>query len=156
MFGLRKRSGVILLSLVIFVGSVVAARRAMADEPLLRLYFVPFAIETYIPITTANIEEHGNTIWFLEAHPFIPKLSAALKSRPTKRQILSNGIRLKADLGPSAGVFFVDRNGTVLNEQSGATFVLLPKELERLEKEIRYFIGVVDVKASKRVGGVKQ
>ena len=107
MFGVRKGSGVVLLSLVIFVGSV-AARRAMADEPLLRLYFVPFA----------NIEEHGYTIWFLEVHPFIPKLTATLKSRPTKRQILSNGIRL--------------------------------------EKEIRYFVGVVDVKAFKRVEGVKQ
>ena len=149
----REASSRIVLVLVVgilFLSESIIAGRAMADEPQLRLNFIPFAIETYVPITMANIDEHGHRIWFLERNPFIPKLLATLKKTPARGQILRDGLRLKADFGGAAGVYFVDRNGTVLHDGSGAAFVLTKEQMKRLEREIQDFVGVVDVNATKR------
>jgi len=126
----------------------------MTSEPLLKLHFlVPFSIETYVPITKDNIDEQGAAIWFLEKHGFVPRLRTTLQSRAAKRQLLRGHIRLKADFGQSGEIFFVDQKGTVLNEKTGATFVLTAEQVSQLERELEGFKGVVDVKALERRGG---
>jgi len=142
-----------LLGLCLFFNLIVP-RKTMAGEPILRLYFLPFSIETYLPVTAANIEEHGHAIWFMEEHPFISKLRSMLQAHPAKSEILSKGIRLKADFRIPKAVFLVDRNGTVQRKDSGATFRLEQREVDQLEQEIRYFFGIVDVKAFERSKGV--
>jgi hypothetical protein len=143
----------------------------MADEPRLRLYFlIPFAIETYIAVTADNIEDHGYNIWFVgdhkfvpwllrllqsEDHKFVPWLLRLLQLRPKSPTIISKGIRLKADFGKTGGVFFIDRDGTVMQQQSGATFSLSAGELRELEKRLEDFPGVVDVRAFKGLSDVK-
>jgi hypothetical protein len=146
------RIPVIILIIGLSILSVLMTSSGVrADKPLMRLFFVvPFSIETYVPITIQNIEEQGHTIWFMEEQPFISELLNMLKSRPTKRQILTKGVRLKADFGESGSVFFIDRNGSILQQNTGATFNLSAEQLEQLQRQLHYFIGVVDVKAFKR------
>ena len=133
------------------LGVLMNSNSVRADKPLARLYFVvPFSIETFVPITMQNIEEHGDTIWFMQEHPFVSELLNVLKSHPTKGQILSKGIRLKADFGESGGVFFVDRNGMVWQQDTGSTFSLSAEKVEQLQKQLQYFMGVVDIKALRR------
>jgi hypothetical protein len=136
----------IVLSIVITMMSV---RTGMAEEPVMRLYFlVPFSIETFTPVTMENIGiQFGREVWFMEDRPFIMELVTMLKSHPTKKEIAAKGIRLKVDLGPVRGMYFVDKEGTVLKRDSKTTFQLSVEELERLERKLESFIGVVDVKA---------
>jgi hypothetical protein len=138
-----------------FFSDLMTAVASASDKPILRLYFVlPFDVETYIPITPDNIEEHGRTIWFMQEHPLISELLSILQSHPSSRQLSRKATRLKADFGTS-GVFLIDRNGTILKQDTGATFRLLRKEMEQLEHRVLNFIGVVDVKAARSAKELK-
>lgn len=126
----------------------ITESKVMVSEPLLKLYFViPFSIETYAPITMENIEEDSRLLLFMQEHKFVSELERILQLHQTKRKILSDGIRLKAVFGKSKSVFFVDRNGIVLNQDSGTTFRLTAQELESLEKRLESFRGIIDVTA---------
>jgi hypothetical protein len=133
-----------------------ASGKPTSSEPLLKLYFIPFPIETYLPITKNNIHEQGSSIWFLEQNPFVSKLKTILQSRAAKRQVLPGHIRLKADFGQTSEVFFVDQKGTVLNEKTGATFALTVEQMSQLERDLDSFKGAVDVKALERRGGLNK
>ena len=141
--------GCVALSIVITLMNV---RESRGDEPIMRLYFlVPFAIETYTPVTMENIgTEFGHTIFFMEKHRFEQELVTVLESHPTKGQVFAKGIRLKAELGHLGSMYFVDKEGTVLKKDNGATFQLSGKELEWLEKQLESFVGVIDVNAYRK------
>jgi len=126
--------------------------QSVGDEPFLRLYFViPFSIETFTPVTMENVgTEFGRTILMMEERGFTLELVTLLESHPIKKDILTNSIRLKADLGELGATYFVDKAGTVLKKDSGATFQLPADELARLEKQLESLIGVVDVESYRR------
>ncbi|MFQ5853603.1 MAG: hypothetical protein ACE5JU_23845 [Candidatus Binatia bacterium] len=131
--------------------------RKEVHEPLMRIYFLPFGIVTYLPITMSNIEETSDyAIWFMKKHPpeegehpFISKIQKLLQSRPVRVAINEFAIRLKVVLNND--VFFVDQNGIVLEKSSGKTFSLSKPQMEEIENDIKYFSGVIDIRASKDV-----
>lgn len=154
LFTVKMIRGIIFAVGLSIIINLINPKEVMADKALMRLYFVvPFSIETYLPITMENIEDQGYAIWFMEKHQFISELLNILKSHPTNtnKQIHPKGIRLKVDFGELEGVFFVDRNGVILQKDTNATFSLSENELEYLQKQLQYFIGVVDIKAFKRM-----
>jgi hypothetical protein len=109
------------------------------------------SIETYTPVTMENIgTEFGRTILLMEEHGFTLELVTMLESHPANKEILANGIRLKADLGDLGATYFVDKEGTVLKKGTGATFQLSTDEFARLEKQLESLIGVVDVESYRR------
>jgi hypothetical protein len=136
----------------IIVATLMPVSETIGEEPFMRLYFVvPFSIETYTPVTMENIgTEFGRTILLMEERGFTLELVTMLESHPTNKEILANGIRLKADLGDLGATYFVDKEGTVLKKGSGATFQLSADELARLEKQLEPLIGVVDVESYRR------
>lgn len=134
------------------VTCVMPVSETIGEEPFMRLYFVvPLSIETYTPVTMENIGiEFGRTILLMEEHGFTLELVTMLESHPTNKEILANGIRLKADLGDLGTTYFVDKEGTVLKKGTGATFLLSADEVARLEKQLESLIGVVDVESYRR------
>lgn len=124
----------------------------------MRVYFIPFTSETYIPITMANIESNSSyAIWFAKQtppsltarHPLIDRFERLLRSRPSAAKIATHFIRLKVVL--PTGTFYVDQGGTVLERGSGRTFQLSEEQMQQFEREIVYLDGVIDVTAAKEV-----
>ena len=140
---------------VVLLVALLAPASSTAEAPPLKLSFIPFEIETIVPITSENIGEQGRTFLFQGQHAFIPKLRAALLSRQAKGQILVKGIRLRADFGPATGVILVDRNGVVLEVTRNVTFQLPREAMRRIERDIEGFIGVVDLRAYEKEPGLK-
>jgi hypothetical protein len=128
---------------------------SIAEDPPLKLSFIPFEIETVVPVTPENIGEHGRTFLFQGQHAFVPKLRATLFSRKEKGQLLVKGIRLKADFRGPTGVILVDRNGVVLDVARNATFRLSREAMREIENNIQGFVGVVDVTAYEKEPGLK-
>ena len=124
-----------------------------AVEPLLTLQFVPFRIETYLPISREQLEK-GDPIVFMKEHKFIEELLSLLEAHPTgehlEREAIFYNLRLKADFAVKAGAFFASKGGAVLREKDGMIFRLSQKEMDLLDERIEYFKGVVDTNAAKR------
>lgn len=133
--------------------------RAESQEPLMRVYFVPFDAVTYFPISMDDMGTGSPyAIWFVDPgpgvrhrkHPFISKLRRELQSRPVAgRQINDFAIRLRVDVGGET--FFVDTRGTVLDKASGKTFRLTREQMRGIENTIISFSGVIDIHARKVV-----
>jgi hypothetical protein len=123
---------------------------------LMELSFVPFGAMTDVLITPANIEKTNSyAIWFLRDpitgdHPFIKTLRDLLEKTPSTIEIDNGFIRLKANLVLDQVVYHVDGKGTV-KRHDGKLFHLEKGELDEIEKQIKSFAGVVDMRATKRL-----
>ena len=143
--------GVFTCALVVLLAALVAAQDIV--PPLMRIYFMPFADQTAVPVTKENIEEMGvyrivlgrtRDRSPLEADPvLVTRLPPLLRAHPTVQKVREHFIRLKVDAGGTA--YYVDNKGTVLESTSGRTFQLTKEEMRRLEKDIVNLRGVVDV-----------
>jgi len=165
--GISKIAVCFIIFLVLF--RVSGNSIAFAAEPLLRLYYIPFDIETFIPVTKTVISK-GSPIVFLKKHPFISELLKSLQAHtpyerkpseePTaplepsqKDEDRDRGnYRLKADFGSSVGIFWVTQGGGVIKED-GAHFFLTKNEMELLDQKIKYFHGVVDTAVASQIDG---
>jgi hypothetical protein len=124
-----------------------------AGKPLMRVYFIPFAVETSTPVTTADIEEAGFYRLVLARSPnrsprepvppLVSSLPAMLRAHPTAAKLEELFIRLKVEVGETT--YHVDNKGTVRESTSGRTFQLTKREMERLGKDIVGLRGVVDL-----------
>jgi hypothetical protein len=123
-----------------------------------RLYFIPFEVTTFVPVTPGNIEEAATFEINLVGpegnggpHPFVMSLRAMIKARAAKAQLNDLAVRLKLVLEDET--YYVDAAGGVLEMSSKRTFRLQRTELRRIEKSIEGFSGVVDMKAFSRAHG---
>jgi hypothetical protein len=159
-FAVRKWAIRILGGMLVMVLSVIPQdARTELDHPLMRVYFIPFDVLTYVGITMDSVENASTyAIWFMkgrppareEEHIFISKLRRHLESRPAPgKKIADNFIRLKVDFGEQT--FFVDQKGTIVEKDSGKTFTLSKAQMRQIENDILYFAGVVDLRASRNV-----
>lgn len=134
--------------------------RVGAERPIVisRLYFIPFDVTTFVPVTQGNIEEAATFEINLIGpernggpHPFVMSLRAMIKARAAKAQLNDLAVRLKLVLENET--YYVDAAGGVLEMSSKQTFRLPKTDLERIEKSIEGFSGVVDMKAFSRMHG---
>jgi hypothetical protein len=138
-------------SVVILLATLVAAQDAA--KPLMRIYFIPFAVETQGPVTKEDIEQAsfyrialGRTRERSPREPdplLVTRLPAVLRAHPTVQKLRENFIRLKVEAGGTA--YYVDNKGTVLESSSGRMFHLTKDEMQRLNQDIVNLRGVVDV-----------
>ncbi len=149
-----------ILPIVLFhTGEAKPASDRQVQDPLMRIYFIPFDVYTYVGVSMDDIHETSSyAIWFAKEdraarvgpHPFIAKLHRTLQSRPaTGRKIQDGFIRLRVDIGSQT--FFVDINGIVLEKETGKTFILSKALRREIQRDIKYFSGVIDIHASQRV-----
>lgn len=123
-----------------------ADSKASAGVPKMSLYFLEFKTKTYAAVTMENIEDSSDyRFFFYKRNPFMDEIRTILETRRTKEAIDNHLIRLKIILSDKdkQTVYYVDSNGVVLKNDK--TFLLDDKELKRLEKQVLYFNGVVDV-----------
>lgn len=124
--------------------------RRDSDQTRMRVYFIPFEIQTYSAVTMNDIEAKSlYALWFTKEHSLISKFRRLLQSRPSPEKIDNMVIRLKVEL-PTL-VFYVDQEGRVLERNRGDTFQLSKKQMAELKSSIVYFDGVIDIRASKDV-----
>jgi hypothetical protein len=121
---------------------------------VMKLYFIPFAASTYVPVTTKNIEESsGHVIWLVKElggateHPFGGELEKVLQAHRVQTAFSEDFVRLKVET--RGKIFFVDNKGAVVLHPGGTTYRISQVEMKRIEKEILNFSGVIDMKASK-------
>lgn len=122
---------------------------------IMKIYFTPFAIQTYLPMTMDNIQENSiYKIWFVKNHKQ-KKLLNLLEARKADKTIDNKLIRLKIDFIESNTVFYVDQNGVVLKDNQ-YSFIMTSTELKDLEDEILQFDGVIDINEAKKLFKVKE
>jgi len=152
----------VLLSLLVPTTSVHGERATVAEPPpkiSMRIIFVSFGAETFLPITMSSIDEKKHLrVWFVRSlmrdndHPFVSKLGKMLQANTTKEGIDDNSVRLKVELG--ADTFYADRNGTVLKKNTGEKFQLSREQMQEIENALANFDGVVDTWASQRISSL--
>ena len=131
--------------------------KTVTNEVTMRIYFIPFGTRFFVPVGIGDIEKRSHiNLWFIrrgpilsEEHPFVQKLSQVLQSQRGTAEIDHQGIRLKVEFGTDT--FYADNAGAIRKQNTGEKFWLSLVQLDSLEKEIEYFAGVVDIKASKKV-----
>ena len=123
-----------------------------------RIYFLPFDVTTFVPVTRRNIEEAATLEINLVGpegnggpHPFVKSLRAMIKVRASEAPLNDLAVRLKLVLEDET--YYVDAAGGVLEASSKRTFRLLKTELRHIEQSIESFSGVVDMKAFSRAHG---
>jgi len=123
-----------------------------------RMYFIPFDVTTFVPVTTRNIEEAATVEINLVGpegnggpHPFVKSLRAMIKAHVSKAPLNDLAVRLKLVLEDET--YYVDAAGGVLEVSSKRTFRLQKAELRRIEQALEGFAGVVDMKAFSRAHG---
>ncbi len=142
---------IVLFSTVMFYMLLPGAKTAMTAEILMKIYFIPFTIETYTPVTQNNIEEKSlHAIWFTQPNPFIGRLHSLLQSSPTQEKVDDRVIRLKVEFVKEREVFYVDQDG-IGTKDSKKYYKLSKKVQDEVEKAILYFSGVIDIKANKEL-----
>lgn len=149
------RELIVVSNFVIFFILGICSTSSAVEEPFLKLYFVPFSIETYLPITRETLEQ-SDPIVFMQEHKFISDLLTLLQSHPTGDKAKIEKFRhprLKAVFGKHGAVYFVGQAGTAIREQDGMLFKINKREMDMLEKQIEYFKGVADMNAAKRYTG---
>ena len=130
-----------------------------ADSPVIsRIYFIPFDVTTYVPVTVRDIERVAHFEMNLVGpegknapHRFAMLLRGMIRARPAQAPLGELFVRLKLVLKDET--YFVDAAGGVLEVSSNRTFRLEKKELRRIEQTIEGFSGVVDIKAFTRAYG---
>ena len=139
---------VIFLSVLTLRGQEKSSMEMRGGKTMMQIYFIPFSIETYVPITINDIVDKSlYVIWFTKDHPLIPYFQRTLQMSPTKRKLDDRVIRMKVEFGQNT--FFVDKEGGVLNKESGKSYRLSKKQLDEIENKILYFSGAIDVNATK-------
>lgn len=135
----------------LIAGFTMEARAA--DKVLMKLYFIPFEIQTYLPVTMEDIENKSSKrIWFSGDHAFCTWIQEALQSKRIDAKIDSNNIRLKVEIVDKnnfvRSIYYVDSKGKVLKDGK-KTFLLSEAVMKKIAEDIRYFSGVVDINASR-------
>jgi hypothetical protein len=139
---------------VALIGLIVPVVLSAADTKFktMKIHFIPFLVETYVPVTMSDIESSSHVVlWFTQSHIFMNDLRRVLTARRASRSIDDRVIRLKVELDTET--FFVDKDGVVFEPSTGASFRLTSDDLSDVQKRILYFSGVVDIKASERLRG---
>jgi hypothetical protein len=122
-------------------------------QPLTRLYYMPFAIQTDAPVTRNDIE--GASLFrivlgrpaklspFQPDNPLIASLRTMLRAHPRSQQLREDFIRLK--VATEWDVYYVDNKGAVLEQSTGQSFQLTKNEMDSVHTQISGLRGVVDI-----------
>jgi hypothetical protein len=122
-------------------------------QPVMRIYYLPFAIQTDAPVTKSDIEEASSLRLILGRpaklspfqpdNPLIARLQAILRARPATQRLREDFIRLK--VVTEWDLYYVDNKGTVLEQATGRTFRLTKNEMDNIDAQISSLRGVVDI-----------
>ena len=150
-------------SILVMEGRAETSNLEKQEKILMRIYFVPFMTETFVPLPMEEIEKRNlYEIWFMREHPstrlvkhpFVDKLRRILRSKLTKSRIDNSFIRLKVVMNEE--IYFVDIKGVVWDKKNDKSFQLSRKQRMEIEKEIINFSGVIDARTSKEIGILKE
>jgi hypothetical protein len=119
----------------------------------MRLYYMPFAIQTDAPVTRNDIEgaspfrivfgRPARLSPFQPDNPLIARLRAMLRAHAATQRLREDFIRLK--VVTEWDLYYVDHKGTVLEQSTGQTFQLTKNEMENIHAQISGLRGVVDI-----------
>jgi hypothetical protein len=124
-----------------------------------RVYFTPFKVTTYVPLTMDDIEKKATyTIWFLKEHPsrrdgehpFVSKLRLLLRAHATREDIAPQFVRLKVVFPHET--YVADTNGTVIQVGTEQRFRLTEQEMNEITQGLVNFSGVIDIQAGQDAG----
>lgn len=148
---LRPMIRILIHSLIVIIINVIVEGKAMSKDEYVTLYFVtPFSMETYVPVTSENIEDDSHKVWISKDHSVITDLLKAFQLTRTLKPINEKAIRIKANFDDLGGLFLIDRQGIVFRKKDGQRFEISEQELIDVESVLQKMIGIVDVKAHER------
>ena len=134
------------LMALILTGGLVAMTSYHGDKCLYKICFIPFHIETYMPVSKDSIGTAAHyQIGFYREHEFCNNLKQLFESQPTDLKIDNRVIRLKFKSSKNDLIYYVDQNG-IVEKNNKETFKLDENTLQEITKKVLYFSGVVDCK----------
>jgi hypothetical protein len=119
------------------------------QDPEMRIFLIRFGTLTYAPVTIDDIEDRSDyAILLSKKHPLIGRMHLRLRSRVGTRPPAEAFVRMKVvfQSGERTEVFYVDAGGNLREWTSGGLFSLTKGDMNRIEGEIAYLEGVVDLK----------
>lgn len=124
-----------------FNGGNTKEMKHVDKEAIMKIYFIPFEIETYVPVTILNIEDSSiYELRFVKEHIFCTELRNLLESNKVNNKIDNKAIRLKVEFTREKNVYYVDQKGVVLKNNE-TYYQLSKKAMQKIEKEILYLSG---------------
>lgn len=143
------RLEIALLSLLLVTGAGDCALAQQGEyKPALKIYYVPFRVETFVPITTEDIEAQSDlVIWIYDNDPLVSEIISLFKGEKPSKEIRDVpvghlNIRLKIENLNDGTAYFVDKGG-ILQTNKGDRFLLSPSQIEKIEAKITSLRGVV-------------
>ena len=113
-----------LSALLVVFSLCLMSSRIGAVEAEIKIFYVPFAVNTYVPITVDNIEQNGYTCKFgIRAHSDTGKSVLHILSSGIDGEIDNNLVRVKI-IGPDTAVFYMDQDGNFHSSKRNKGFTL--------------------------------
>ena len=110
---LLRTKRLIRASFLFAVFLVVSTHRMACDNTTVVVYFAPFQIETYVPITAATIRAQAWEKWTISSRRDKDRLAAILKGTEESK-FDEDTIRVLVINGRNS--YFIDRGGVLLKE----------------------------------------
>jgi len=129
------------------------------QEAEMRVYLMLFDSLTYGPVTVNDIEASSDyAVALSKKHPLIDRMYRRLKSRPGTHPPAGEFIRMKVGFrkGNREEIFYADMGGNVAEWGSGNLFSLTKDEMKKIEEEISYLEGVVDLKPESNMSDLRR
>ena len=132
------------VALILTLGSDASAQ-GIEEKPSIKIYYVPFDTETFVPITKEDIESRSYLeLWIYDNEQLVAEILSLLQGEKTSKKINDEGIRLKIENVKAGTVFFVDRDGVGFTNKGGS-FLLTKAQVSKLQTKIVKLRGVVHV-----------
>ena len=104
-----------------------------SQEAVALIYYIPFNIETYVPVTVDDIEKRAHLkLVLLEESDLLGRLAKLLSDNKVRGSFDGRVVRLKVVLKKE--VYFVDADGGV--KHNGSEYTINPDEIEKIVKEL--------------------
>jgi hypothetical protein len=110
----------------LFIGFCALACKS-PGEAKMTAYYIPFSVETYIPVTVEDIEEKAHFVFLIEGD-YLKKINELLTK---KSEGTFDGQKVRMKLKSKNGDLFVDANGGVVGPDH-REFKISALELENL------------------------
>ncbi len=119
--------------------------QGIEEKTTMKIYYVPFEVETFVPITMEDIESRSHLVlWIYDNEQLVAEILSLLQGEKTSKEINDAGIRLKIENVKDETVFSVDREGVGFTNK-GDRFLLTKAQVDKLQVKIMSLRGVVHV-----------
>lgn len=131
------------ITMLLFAAFAAAACSADTENSYVSIYYIPFGVETYVPVTTDNIEKSAQRYGRIDSGGRLSKKISDLLMAAGEGSFNSERVRAKL-IYPNEVIVYVDNLGGVLTSEMGA---------RKIDERRLHRLGNLLEKATQPIGG---